>query len=611
MKKRESKLKTVESIVWPLSKIFPDKYQVDFYQRAYVWETKQLQDLINDLSEEFLRNWEPSDSTEDVENYDPYYMGEIVLSRPDKPGMDYSIIDGQQRFTSLTLILIYLRNEFKDVEGMPWNSINTMIYSDHYGVNRYNLDISERKECIDALYRTGKYETRFDDPPSVKNIVDRYADIGELWDEGINRNNIVHFAYWLINHVLFSRVLTNDDQFAYVIFESMNDRGLSLTQIEMLRSFLLAYVDESRRPRSMRIFDEVVSRLSAIRLNSRSKAPFEFFKLYFRGHYAEDFNQGNSNSDFVRIGKEFHRWVFDCRDKNGLTDASSYVDYIERIDYFSKVYEKINSLITNRQSKDFFYLIVNEDYNFTLQPALILSAIKYQDSEDVVNEKIRIVSRHITKILSWRVWNQNTISQSSLESSIYQLCHEIRNMDVAQLKEQLSVSRIERRDLETGPVLNQQNKKKIKVLLALITEIVARNSGQSNYLLDSHEQCEVEHILANHYERYSDEFSSESEFVNVRNSIGDLLVLPKKFNASYGDVPYEEKVKQYFSQNILAQTLYCERYKNNPDFQHFIQKSKLPFRPYEHFGKKEIDERTKLYKSILLMNWGDNYISAI
>jgi hypothetical protein len=185
-------------------------------------------------------------------------------------------------------------------------------------------------------------------------------------------------------------------------------------------------------------------------------------------------------------------------------------------------------------------------------------------------------------------------------------------LNIEQLKNQLSVSKIEIRDLvETGPVLNQQNRKKIKVLLALITEIVARNSGQSNYILDSHEQCEVEHILADHYERYADEFSSEYEFVNIRNRIGDLLVLPKKFNASYGDAPYETKVKQYFSQNILAQTLYCERYKNNPDFQRFIQMSNLPFRPYEHFGKNEIDERTKLYKNILLMNWGNGGISVI
>lgn len=604
MSNRRDKEKKVESHVWPLVTILRQKFKVDFYQREYVWEEKQMQDLIEDLSEEFLRNWDENDSTEEVAKYDPYYMGEIVLSKPDVAGIDYSIIDGQQRITSLTLILIYLRNTFKKVPQMPWGDINAMIYSDHYGVNRYNLNIPERKECIDSLYERGKYDLQPNDSPSVKNIVERYSDIGEIWDEKINEKNVAHFAYWLINHVLFSRVETNDDQFAYVIFESMNDRGLSLTQVEMLRSFLLANVNENQRSKSMGIFDSVVARLSAIRLSSRSKAAFEFFKIYFRGHYAENFSQSDTNSDFVRIGKEFHRWVTDCTKQIGLTkDPTTYVDFINRIDYFSKVYEKINDLIVKRQSTDFFYLIVNEDYNFTLQPALILSAIRYLDSDEIIDEKIRIVSRHITKILSWRIWNQNTISQSSLEASIYQLCHEIRDLDIETLKKHLAESGIERRELATGPVLNQQNKKKIKVLLALITEIVAQESGESNYILNSSEPCEVEHIIADHYEQHQDEFSSINEFVAVRNSIGDLLVLPKSFNASYGDTVYEEKVKQYFSQNILAQSLNQQKYQNNPGFLKFIDRTGLPFAAYDHFGKKEIDSRAELYKKILQWNW--------
>ena len=604
MSNRRDKEKKVESHVWPLITILQQKYKVDFYQREYVWEEKQMQDLIEDLSEEFLRNWDARDSTEEVAKYDPYYMGEIVLSKPDVAGTDYSIIDGQQRITSLTLILIYLRNTFKDVPKMPLGNIDDMIYSDHYGVNRYNLNIPERRNCIDSLYKEGKYEILPQDSPSVKNIVERYSDIGEIWNEKITEKNVVHFAYWLIYHVLFSRVETNDDHFAYVIFESMNDRGLSLTQVEMLRSFLLANVDENRRSQSMAKFDKAVERLSAIHLNSRSKATFEFFKIYFRGHYAENFSQSDTNSDFVRIGKEFHRWVYDCTTQIGLTnDHTSYVDFIDRIFYFSAVYEKINDIIAKRQSTDFFYLIVNEDYNFTLQPALILSAIRYLDNDEIVDEKIRIVSRHITKILSWRIWNQNTISQSSLEAAIYQLCHEIRDLDIESLKRHLAESTIERRELTTGPVLNQQNKKKIKVLLALITEIVARESGESNYILNSAEPCEVEHIIADHYEQHQDEFSSINEFVTARNSIGDLLVLPKSFNASYGDKIYEEKVKLYFSQNILAQSLNRQKYQNNPGFLRFIARTELPFVAYDHFGKKEIDSRADLYKRILQWNW--------
>lgn len=604
MSKEQGNEKTVESLVISLSTLLSNKYQVDFYQREYVWETKQMQDLLEDLSGEFLRNWTPKDSLSDVKKYDPYYMGEIVLSKSDKADEDCSIIDGQQRISSLTLILIYMYHTFNQVKPFPKKDIESLIYSDDYGTYRYNLNIEEREECIDALYKTGEYIIKPNDSVSVNNLVKRYDDIGELWDDRINESNIAHFSYWLLNHVLFSRVITNDNQFAYVIFESMNDRGLSLTQIEMLRSFLLANVDKAKRSNSMRIFDEVIARLSAIRLSSRSKASFEFFKMFFRGHYAEGLSQGNTESDFVRIGKEFHRWVYDSRDKIGLTaDSATYIDFINRIEYFSKVYERINNLIAQRNSKDFFYLIVNEDYNFTLQPALILSSIHYLDSEDIVDEKIRIVSRQITRMLSWRIWNQNTISQSSLESPIYQLCREIRGMDIPSLKKHLAEKSIGSNELATGPVLNQQNKKKIKVLLALITEIVARNSGESKYILDSQEPCEVEHVLPDHYEWYKEEFSNENEFANMRNSIGDLLILTKPFNSSYRDDPYEKKVEQYFSQNILAQSLNRQKYKNNSRFLDFINKYHLPFSAYDHFGKNEIDSRTRLYRQILLMNW--------
>ena len=161
----------------------------------------------------------------------------------------------------------------------------------------------------------------------------------------------------------------------------MNDRGLSLTQVEMLRSFLLANIDSENRNNAILQFDDIVKRLINIKLTSKSKAEFEFFKLYFRGHYAEDFSQNkDSNSDFVRIGKEFHRWVRD-NDKTilGLHRSSDYVEFVAKIAYFAKQYEKINALITERDTSKYLYLIVNSDYGFTLQPALILSAIKYNE----------------------------------------------------------------------------------------------------------------------------------------------------------------------------------------------------------------------------------------
>ena len=101
-----SQNKTVDSKVFPLKLLFAEKFTVDFYQREYVWEKKQLEDLINDLSNAYLKCWNPEHTTQDVRGYDPYFMGEVVLST--KVNERSAIIDGQQRITTFTLLLIYL-----------------------------------------------------------------------------------------------------------------------------------------------------------------------------------------------------------------------------------------------------------------------------------------------------------------------------------------------------------------------------------------------------------------------------------------------------------------------------------------------------------------------
>ena len=61
--------KIVDSKVYSLKELFSDKFDVDFYQREYVWQKKQMEDLIMDLSLEFLKNWKMEDLLSDVRNY--------------------------------------------------------------------------------------------------------------------------------------------------------------------------------------------------------------------------------------------------------------------------------------------------------------------------------------------------------------------------------------------------------------------------------------------------------------------------------------------------------------------------------------------------------------
>ncbi|MDO4796551.1 MAG: DUF262 domain-containing protein [Coriobacteriales bacterium] len=400
--------KIVDSKVFSLELLFVDKFDVDFYQREYVWQRKQVEDLVMDLSTEFLKNWRKGDELWDVNSYDPYYMGEIVLST--KSGERSSIIDGQQRVTTLTLLLIYLVRTWGHLEDFPADDMGKLIYKNYYGKKMFNLDIEERHECMLSLFNTGDYTPKPDDSPSVANIVERYGDFSECWDERIAEENVSHFAYWVMGKVMFSKVWTNSDEFAYVIFETMNDRGLSLTQVEMLRSYLLANIDPAKRDKAMRKLDGVVKRLSAINLSSKSKAEFEFFKIFLRGHYAQDLSQSpTSNSDFIRIGKEFHRWVRDNSQMLGHVSSTDYVAFIDEVDYFSRIYERVHDLIRARDTSEWLYLVVNADYGFTLQPALILASVCYQDSDDVVDEKISLVSKYLTKVLTWRVWRHYLI----------------------------------------------------------------------------------------------------------------------------------------------------------------------------------------------------------
>src|SRR6266481_7789068 len=75
------------------------RYSIDYYQREYKWETKQITELIIDLTNKFLDSYDPKHERSAIEKYGHYFLGSIILS--DKEG-EKLIIDGQQRLTSLT-----------------------------------------------------------------------------------------------------------------------------------------------------------------------------------------------------------------------------------------------------------------------------------------------------------------------------------------------------------------------------------------------------------------------------------------------------------------------------------------------------------------------------
>lgn len=156
--------------------------------------------------------------------------------------------------------------------------------------------------------------------------------------------------------------------------------------------------------------------------------------------------------------------------------------------------------------------------------------------------------------------------------------------------------------------LHGMNGRQIHRLLARMTDYLETRSGMPSRCAEYVQRKgkhghEVEHVWANHPERHEDEFDHPSGFEEYRNRIGGLLLLPKSFNASYGDLPYSEKRGHYLKLNLLAQSLHEKAYDHSPGFLRFVRESGLLFAAHGEFRKAGLDARQDLYRRLAEEIW--------
>ena len=233
------------------------KYTVDYFQREYSWEQKHIDQLITDLTTTFLEAHTAGNPRTAVAHYNNYYLGPFVVSS--KEGMR-SIIDGQQRLTSLTLLFIFLNNLQKTLGGKE--SIEPLVFSEKYGQKTFNIQVEERRTCLERLFQDGSYEVKPDDDESTINMVARYSDIDKGFPEEIKGAAFPYFLDWLKYNVILVEITAYSDDNAYTIFESMNDRGLNLTSTEMLKGYILSrFQDPKDREKANQFWKESIQNL--------------------------------------------------------------------------------------------------------------------------------------------------------------------------------------------------------------------------------------------------------------------------------------------------------------------------------------------------------------
>lgn len=211
-------------------------YLVPMYQRNYAWGEAEIHQLIQDVVDYKQKN------------NSPYYIGTLVVSkREDKR---FEVIDGQQRFTTLSLIAMYFKNCDPNLNASL--NINT----------KFNLEFESRPKStltFEALSQ-GKEPHRLTGEEYNEGIVKGYSLIEKALKH-LKDISLKEFADHLFQHVCIVRVAVPEKTDLNHYFEIMNSRGEQLEKHEVLKAKMMSILhtidDETERQQSTHVLQKV------------------------------------------------------------------------------------------------------------------------------------------------------------------------------------------------------------------------------------------------------------------------------------------------------------------------------------------------------------------
>ena len=211
------------------------QYIVPRYQRDYSWETTQLEDF-----------WEEIDSMGD-EDY--HYMGYLVLEQKEKRKQIFSLIDGQQRLTTFSFMVLSAMKRLqekdeKDIRIEEFHrtfigkkDIVNLQFNNKLTLNRNNnLEYENAVQGKEIPKRNVKHSVRL-----MRQCFDFF------YDRFKNKTDkeIASFIDKASQGFLFTSIYVSDELNAYKVFETLNSRGVQLTSGDLLKNYLFSLLDET------------------------------------------------------------------------------------------------------------------------------------------------------------------------------------------------------------------------------------------------------------------------------------------------------------------------------------------------------------------------------
>lgn len=565
----------------------PKPYSLDVYQRDYRWsddkDYKIVSQLLWDIELRFEHNMKysrrsKSDKLEDIlkdveENFKPYFLNTIMLN---EQGGNIYIVDGQQRLTTILLILIKLYHLGIDKGKSVLNVekfLGEMIFEEDLARNKhFKISNPDRNTVIRKIFeKEDLLETDITNITQSNLRENYYQIISKYYDNYFFKKDIFdpekynYYVYNLLQKVLIIEQIIKHKEDVAMIFETANDRGKELESHEVLKGMLLGVLEETKKEECNNIWNKALQ--TFYKLDGNYSNVDVFFRTYFRAKYADTANQ------YEGFAGKYHRTLLSnekiVKDLN-RNKPSLIENFIKNdFQYYYNVF-----LNLNKQAKENLnlYLASNHANEQGMQYLLILSALTKNDPEE--KEKIDLIAKRLDQFFTI----SNLIGAGDNNSRMkkyYELNKAIRNKPLAQLNAAWDSIIVPYFVDHRFPITNFNDifqykyfeKAKVdgrftKYLFARVdhylSEMLSEDSfaKQESFHFITHSGSKpvngfhIEHIFSYNEDimgQFTDangEFD-EKLFIDERNRLGAVLLLKGNENLRTGNWLYKKKFKSY------------------------------------------------------------------
>lgn len=517
---------------------FKNFFIVPDYQREYVWESRnEVDKLLSDVMEAYNANPDKE-----------YFIGTTVVYNNNGRN---ELIDGQQRTTTLFLILCAFRNLFTK-RGIPHNVLDSLICDYTYGPDKkqvllFHLELQYEDSTnllIDIANGNETDATKLSS--SGKRLVEAYNHI-YYFLAGVEEQDLNALLVYILFKLKFIQISTPDINDALKIFETINDRGTGLNPMDLLKNLIFRQVSREKFAEIKSRWQELVSILE-----DANEKPLRFLRYFIMSNYPTVRHQGiNAKDTNILREDEIYNWMADKHNRTLTKFDKNPVAFVDLLIENARAFVNFSKGLDVKGNQNVYLKnIIALGGNSFRQHIILLLGAQHYDREmfDMLAKNVEnylfvnLVSREQAKVFEkafaeWCIGLKNVTNKDEL---------------IAFVKDYITPAvdrkRIEFNDRFRSLSQNDIQLYRVRYILARISQFVDNQYNGvktlttiENYAPDG---IEIEHILPRTCP--SEEIrASFEDYDRAVSMLGNLTILGQPMNGSVKNKPYSDKVIEY------------------------------------------------------------------